>query len=383
MRKSPNLDLLVMDEATANSSAMEEKRRKMKSLMDERKKNTESSRFPMSPRALDNWNVDTRNVKDPIRHNSYKNSGVGGNMYKSGEHMSTRSGSGSELETMTSAEDNMKVLGVTPIFDPSLEKTTLSEQLDFSDMRTFLTTSLKRGTTLQCTIIRNKTGIKNKLYPSYELYIGESERFLLAAKKRSGNKSSNYLISMDKTDMTKTSPGYLGKVRSNFVGTTYTIYDRGNNPKDSYDVYTTNTSHIRQELGTVFYDANVLGTNGPRRMTVCTPAEHSNWRPIHTEHALAEAYKSGQHDNMNVFSNKKPQWDEQLEAYVLDFNNRVTKASVKNFQLVDASDADEKVALQFGRIGADKFIVDFGGPFSPLQAFSIALTSLDGKFACE
>lgn len=42
----------------------------------------------------------------------------------------------------------------------------------------------------------------------------------------------------------------------------------------------------------------------------------------------------------------------QVGAFVLNFGGRVTQASVKNFQLVDASRHDE-VLLQFGRCGKD------------------------------
>lgn len=38
------------------------------------------------------------------------------------------------------------------------------------------------------------------------------------------------------------------------------------------------------------------------------------------------------------------------------------------------------IALQFGRIGLDAFVLDFQYPFSPLQAFGIALAALSPKF---
>jgi tubby-related protein 1 len=42
---------------------------------------------------------------------------------------------------------------------------------------------------------------------------------------------------------------------------------------------------------------------------------------------------------------------------------------------------DEKeTVMQFGRINADKFICDFRYPLSPIQAFSIALSSFDSGF---
>jgi hypothetical protein len=50
--------------------------------------------------------------------------------------------------------------------------------------------------TLECTIHRNKSGF-NMFYPKYTLTLSEGERFLLNAKKRSGNKTSNYMVTLD------------------------------------------------------------------------------------------------------------------------------------------------------------------------------------------
>lgn len=57
-------------------------------------------------------------------------------------------------------------------------------------------------------------------------------------------------------------------------------------------------------------------------------------------------------------------------------------ASVKNFQLVSPED-HEAVLLQFGRTGKDIFSMDYQWPLSPLQAFSICMSSFDYKLACE
>ena len=43
---------------------------------------------------------------------------------------------------------------------------------------------------------------------------------------------------------------------------------------------------------------------------------------------------------------------------MLNFNGRVTMASVKNFQLVQPEEQDA-IILQFGRVGKDEFTMDF------------------------
>ena len=52
---------------------------------------------------------------------------------------------------------------------------------------------------------------------------------------------------------------------------------------------------------------------------------------------------------MVVMRNKPPKWNDSLGAYCLNFNGRVTHASVKNFQLVSDDDHDH-VILQFGKV---------------------------------
>jgi len=92
-----------------------------------------------------------------------------------------------------------------------------------------------------------------------------------------------------------------------------------------------------------------------------------------------------------LLKNKSPRWHEQLQCWCLNFRGRVTVASVKNFQLVASVDPSlgvpaaeqEKVILQFGKIGKDIFTMDYRYPLSAFQAFAICLTSFDTKPACE
>ena len=102
----------------------------------------------------------------------------------------------------------------------------------------------------------------------------------MAGKKRARNKTSNYLISTESKKLKKRQQGTLGKLRSNFLGTEFHIYDEGVNPKKKVPM-----QNIRKELGIVQYKINVLGTKGPRKMKVILPAIDSEgrralWRPM-------------------------------------------------------------------------------------------------------
>ena len=93
-------------------------------------------------------------------------------------------------------------------------------------------------------------------------------------------------------------------------------------------------------------------------------------------------YKEFALEDSIVVHNKQPQWNEVTRSYVLNFNGRVTMASVKNFQLVSDEDLDY-IFCQFGRVSEDCFTVDCRFPLSIVLAFSIALTSFDAKLMCE
>jgi len=239
---------------------------------------------------------------------------------------------------------------------------------------------------VQCYIERNKSGV-NKLYPEYTLKMKDGDRFMLCAKKRSGNKTSNYLISMQEGDLRRDSSMFLGKLRANFLGTDFQIFDKGTNPRDIEYDDDTSKMQLRQELGVIIYASNVLGSRGPRKMQVAIPKvdtktnEREIWRPQGEDEMLGKV-KEKDFSNLFYYINKPPKWNEQVGAYVLNFNGRVTMASVKNFQLV-AVDNHEDVILQFGRVGKDTFNMDYQHPLSPFQAFAITLSSFDSKLACE
>lgn len=88
---------------------------------------------------------------------------------------------------------------------------------------------------VRTTISRSKKGF-DKLFPKYHLNLSEGThagKFLLAAKKNTGSATSHYTISTDSEKMEKSTAHYLGKVRSNFLGTEFVIFDTGANPKQT------------------------------------------------------------------------------------------------------------------------------------------------------
>ena len=98
-----------------------------------------------------------------------------------------------------------------------------------------------------CNIIMKNNGI-DKSYPKYFLHLEKNNKFLLAAKKRPGNTTSNYIITMNSDNFEKESGESLGKLRANFMGTEFNIYDKGKNPSESK-----NYLEVRTQFGAILY----------------------------------------------------------------------------------------------------------------------------------
>ncbi|CAF0991083.1 unnamed protein product [Rotaria sordida] len=239
---------------------------------------------------------------------------------------------------------------------------------------------------IQCHITRDKRGMEKGLFPIYYMHAerpGDGKKFfILAGRKRRRSTTSNYLISTDPTDLSRDGEKFIGKLRANMLGTNFTVYDQGSNPKKNIPI-----EQQRQELAAIAYETNILGFKGPRRMTIIIPGMSSDHhrvevRPKTDSESLVERWKHNDMNNLLELHNKTPVWHQETQSYVLNFHGRVTQASVKNFQIVHDDDQDY-TCMQFGRVSDDVFTCDFKYPLCAVQAFGIALSSFDGKLACE
>ena len=81
-------------------------------------------------------------------------------------------------------------------------------------------------------------------------------------------------------------------------------------------------------------------TRSEQERAVCKPLPGNNGTDtlLSASTAIIEQRVDVEQAPVEVFVNKSPKWNEQLGAFVLNFNKRVTQASVKNFQLVHADD---------------------------------------------
>ncbi|XP_030077516.1 tubby-related protein 1 [Microcaecilia unicolor] len=264
------------------------------------------------------------------------------------------------------------------------EERSPSPVIEVDNLEDFVLRPAPQGVTIKCRVTRDKKGMDRGLYPTYYVHLDNDKKvFLLAGRKRKKSRTSNYLISVDATDLSRGGENFIGKVRSNIMGTKFTVFNNGANP----DKANANWSNVRQELAAVAYETNVLGFKGPRKMTVLIPGMNSDnervpIRPHNDGDGLLIRWQNKKMDDMIELQNKAPVWNDETQSYVLNFHGRVTHASVKNFQIVHISDPDY-IVMQFGRVADDTFTMDYSYPMCTMQAFAIALSSFDGKLACE
>ncbi|XP_030295798.1 tubby-related protein 3 isoform X2 [Sparus aurata] len=255
--------------------------------------------------------------------------------------------------------------------------------IDVANLEEFVFRPAPRGATVKCRITRDKKGMDRGLYPTYFMHMEREDGkrvFLLAGRKRKKSKTSNYLISVDATDLSREGESFIGKLRSNLMGTKFTVYDNGTNPCKNPGALL-EESNTRQELAAICYETNVLGFKGPRKMTVIIPGMSINFervpvRPQNEQESLLSRWQNHSLDNLIELHNKAPVWNDDTQSYVLNFHGRVTQASVKNFQIVHDNDPDY-IVMQFGRVAEDIFTLDFNYPMCALQAFAIGLSSFD------
>jgi len=190
----------------------------------------------------------------------------------------------------------------------------------------------------------------------------------------------------------------------------------------------TQSTFFEEEDGAITYTANLLGSR-PRIMDVCIPKVNPNgigteWRryledckdqdagssvdrllnhlkqlqqnsqleeygrivnPANNDADLLgsdnQEYSPPGDFGLLALQNRPPWWNVELGSFVLNFGGRVSVASVKNFQLCDRNDQDH-IMLQFGRIeGRHSFTMDFQYPLTAVQAFAIAISSLQSKIS--
>jgi tubby and related proteins len=231
---------------------------------------------------------------------------------------------------------------------------------------------------VQCLIVRERQGMGSKLYPSYKLFLEDKNKLLMIGRKMNFNSTSNYHI-FDMTrgtaskKLTKKSGNYLGKLRAADTNRTeYALVTR---------------SEAKEEVAAIVFDRVGIVTQikdgcQPRKMTVLLPQLNSESMPIPhrvenkhgSKKSMVDMLKREETSRMFLITSKEPVYENG--NYRLNFHGRVSVPSVKNFQLSSPDDPGH-VICQFGKIGDDRFHLDYKAPLNAFQAFSLALCHFD------
>uniref|UniRef100_A0A804MTU2 Tubby C-terminal domain-containing protein n=1 Tax=Zea mays TaxID=4577 RepID=A0A804MTU2_MAIZE len=188
--------------------------------------------------------------------------------------------------------------------------------------------------------------------------------FLLAARKCRRPACTEYLISLDAKN---TSAGsYIGKLRSNFLGTKFTVYDAhppcaraavskgymigsahvspgvpaGNYPVSHISYYATLGSRVPRKMKCVMDSIPVSAIKGGGTAPTQTefPSMSSSSfasvpfftrKPGHRPDSCPGVPPGTQNETKTVLKNKSPRWHQPLQCWCLNFHGRVTVASVK------------------------------------------------------
>ena len=249
------------------------------------------------------------------------------------------------------------------------------------------------------------------------------------------NTNSNTTVSdkgdnNNKSNTNNNNTKVMGKLKSNFGGTEFVMFEAISSPKAVEIKY--------RESGIVRYDHFLRNTGSPIRIKILlpNPSFYEKNKSVNYDLILKqfefESKESGNHlqsaedlklqqeldtrrneenvttnrltqnkpnqiplesnelldfgspnQQIECYENLMPIWHDRLNAYSLHFDNhRISEKSMKNFKLVRSNDVEKRTVLQFGRVvPRNRYIMDFTFPLTALQAFQICLSSIDPKLA--
>ncbi|KAL7830130.1 hypothetical protein SRHO_G00312570 [Serrasalmus rhombeus] len=248
-----------------------------------------------------------------------------------------------------------------------------SSQAD--DIKESVLQTPQKGSMVQCCVQRDRTDKSGPTYRMFQELEDGKKQLLLVARRMKKNNTSSYVITDGESDEDH---NVVGRLSFNRQRTQFTLSDSGRNPTKSSGALQEESS--TQELLALSYES-LFGFMKSQQMTAVIPSpDRNSQRVSFVEGSLLKQLKrKNQGPNLIKLNTKEPVWSSKQKAHVLDFNGRVKKASLKNFQLACPANPDEKV-IQFGRVDEDHFALDYSFPLCALQALAIALSCFESLF---
>ncbi|XP_070797198.1 tubby-related protein 1 [Pituophis catenifer annectens] len=137
-------------------------------------------------------------------------------------------------------------------------------------------------------------------------------------------------------------------------------------------------------------ETNVLGFKGPRKMTVVIPGMNSDNERVPIRPRNNARFPNGlsfilfPQENVVTIVKRDMDPEFQIKSYQCSVADHKGHSQISLLNYGQPSEiTTEYIVLQFGRVADDVFTMDYNYPLCAVQAFAIALSSFDGKLACE
>ncbi|KAL6486561.1 hypothetical protein MHYP_G00059530 [Metynnis hypsauchen] len=272
--------------------------------------------------------------------------------------------------------------------DETSSDSSTTSGMTVDDLSVFALRPAPQGTTVRCHIKRDMKTTDNSLHPIFHMYLEEDDgkkKFLLSARNISTTMTANYVVSVDPSGWYHEGEKVVGKLRSNMLGTKFTLCGKSStNSKNSRALLKGRSPE--QELTTIHYEADLMGGEGPRKMSIIIPGMNVNSErsPVHSikdQRSLLKRWQKPKLENVIQLRNKDAVWNDVSKVYDLNFSGLTPRASRRNFQLIHAEKPDN-ILMVFARMADNEFTLHYSYPLCALQAFSIGLSSIHSKLAC-
>ena len=226
---------------------------------------------------------------------------------------------------------------------------------DQTELLYFLLSRLEKEKTLKCNILINNN--------SFILY-SNKQKFILCAKEEFSVFHKNFLIYISR-DFSETS--IIAKLHSYNNKNEFILYDTGTSPSKLKNINDLNKNNLRRYLLQIKF----LNNKKFDHFIVYLPKDDyfgNNNFNIDINHK--DKLNEGDFNKIDVYENDLPKFDFNLHTFVNSFSNRVKEKSKFNFKIVN----EGKKSIECGKVNDLNYILDISYPFSPLEAFAIALS---------
>ena len=231
----------------------------------------------------------------------------------------------------------------------------INKKYDQDQILYFIFSRLDKDKTLNCNILfRND---------SYILY-SNSQKFIISAKKEFSFFHENYLIYSTREF---SNSSIIAKLHSYLSRTEFILYDKGLNPAKLKNINEQNKNNLRRYLLQIKF----LNDKKYEHFMVYLPKNNyfnNNIYNMNSNHR-----DKLDKDNMNeidIYENSLPKFDFSSHKYIDTFSDRVQEKSKFNFKII----TENKISIECGKVNDINYILDISYPFSPLEAFAIALS---------